>query len=204
MGYLQLVHLSSRHTGYNRSVECFREYFYSRLSCAELRARMQPIVDTCGCHIRKQSDSCDREMVCSLPIPYRANSLLYVDFIHGLPRFGGYDSCLVVTCGLTGFTRAFLWKKKITGEKSAKTLVEQLFEHYGAPQEVHSHQCVRIRSDTGCYKRVLDARNVHLTTGVPYTHTSNPLCEKRNRVVDQSMRNLMKQERTKDWVCLLP
>ena len=43
-------------------------------------------------------------LISSLPIPYCANSLLYVDFIHGLPRFGGYDSCLVVTCGVMGLS----------------------------------------------------------------------------------------------------
>ena len=53
---------------------------------------MQTIVDACGCHASKQSDSRDRGLISSLPIPYCANSLLYVDFMHGLPRFGGYDS----------------------------------------------------------------------------------------------------------------
>ena len=37
-----------------------------------------------------------------------------------------------------------------------------------------------------------------------YTHTSNPLCERQNRVVEQNLRILMKQERTKDWVRLVP
>ena len=56
----------------------------------------------------------------------------------------------------------------------------------------------------GWYKRVLDALNVRVTTGVPYTHTSNPLCERQNRVVEQNLRILMKQEHTKDWVrCLM-
>ena len=32
--------------------------------------------------------------------------------------------CLVVTCGLTSFTRAFPCKKKITGEQTVKTVVE--------------------------------------------------------------------------------
>ena len=104
---LRWAHLSSGYTGCNRSVEGFREHFYSRLTCVELRARMQPIVDSCGCHASKQSDSRDRGFVSSSPIPYCANSLLYVDCIRGLPKFGGYDSCLVVTCGLTRFTRAF-------------------------------------------------------------------------------------------------
>ena len=78
---------------------------------------MQPIVDPCGCHASKQSDPRDRGLVSSLPIPYCANSLLYVDFIHGLPKFGGYDSCLVVTCGLTRFTRAFPCNKRSQGKK---------------------------------------------------------------------------------------
>ena len=86
-----------------------------------------PIVDSCGCHASKQSDSRDRGLVSRLPIPYCANSLLYVDFIRGLPKFGGYDSCLVVSCGLTRFTRGFPCNKKITGEQTLKSLVEQRF-----------------------------------------------------------------------------
>ena len=82
--------------------------------------------------------------------------------------------------------------------------VEQWFERYGAPKQVHSDEDVRIRSDTGWYKRVLNALNVKVTTVVPYTHTSNPLCERQNRVVEQNLRILMKQERTKDWVRLVP
>ena len=83
-------------------------------------------------------------------------------------------------------------------------LVEQWFEHYGAPKKVHSNNDVRIRSVAGWYKRVLDALKVHVTTSVPYTHTSNPLCEKQNHVLERNLGILMKQERTKDWVCLLP
>ena len=203
-GCLQWSHLSSGHTGANRSVDFFPECFYSSLTLTELESRMQTIVDACGCHASKQSDSRDRGLISSLPIPYCANSLLYVDFIHGLPRFGGYDSCLVVTCGLSRFTRVFPCKKKITGEQTVKMLVEQWFEPYGAPKQVHSDEDARIRSDTGWYKWVLNALNVEVTTGVPYTHMSNPLCERQNRVVEQNLRILMKQERTKDWVRLVP
>ena len=178
-GCLQWAHLSSGHTGCNR--------------CADL-------VDSCGCHAGKQRDSRDWGLVSSLPIP----SLLYVDFIHCLPKSGGYDIFLAVTCGLTRFTRAFPCTKKITGDQSVNVLVEQWFEHYGARKEVHTDKDERIRSATGWYKRVLDALNVHVTTGVPYTHTSNLLCERQNRVLDKNLRILMKQERTKDWVCLLP
>ena len=202
-GCLQWSHLSSGHTGANCSVDFFRECFYSSLTLTELRSRMQTIVDACGCHASKQSDSRDRALISSIPIPYCANSLLYVDFMHGLPRFGGYDSCLVVTCGLSRFICLFPCNKKITGERSVKMLVEQLFEPYGAPKQVNSDEDVRIRSDTGWYKRVRNALSVEVTTGVPYTHTSNPLCERQNLVVEQNLRIMMKQERTKDCVRLV-
>ena len=48
------------------------------------------------------------------------------------------------------------------------------------------------------------ALNVEVTRGVTFTHTSNPLCERQNRVVEQILRILMKQEPTKDWVHLVP
>ena len=60
-----------------------------------------------------------------------------------------------------------------------KALLEQWFEHYVAHKEVHSNEDVRILNDTRWYKRVLNALNVQVTTDVPYTHTSNPVCERR-------------------------
>ena len=130
-GCLQWSQLSSGHTGANRSVDVFCECFYTGLTLNALRSRMQTIVDAFGCHASKQSDSRERGLISSLPIPYCTNSFLYADFIHGLPCFGGYASCLVVTCGLSLFTRVFPCSKKITGEQTVKMLVEQWFEPYG-------------------------------------------------------------------------
>ena len=151
-GCPQWAHLSSGHTGANCSVHFFRECFYSSLTLTELRTRMQTIVDACGCDASNQSDSRDRGLISSLPIPYCTNSLLYVDFIHGLPHFGGYDSGLVVTCGLSRFTRVFPCNKEIAGEQTVKMLVKQWFKPYGAPKQVHSDEDVRIPSDTRWYK----------------------------------------------------
>ena len=200
-GCLEWSHLSSGHTGANRSVDFFGHCFYSSLTLTELRSRMPTSVNACGFHASKQSDGRDRGLISSLPIPYCANSLLYVDFIHGLPRFGGYDSCLVVTFCLSRFTRVFPCNKKLTGEQTVKMLVEQWLQAYEAPKQVHSDEDVRIRSDTGWYKRVL---NMEVTTGVPHSHMSNPLCERQNRVVEHNLGILMKQESTKDWVRLVP
>ena len=78
-GCLQWADLSSGHTGCNRSVDLFMERFCSLLTLAELRARMQSIVDSSDCHASTEGDSRDRGLVSSLPIPYCANSLLYVE-----------------------------------------------------------------------------------------------------------------------------
>ena len=124
-GCLRWSHLSSGHTSAKRAVDFLCECFYSGLTLTEPRSRMQTNVDACVCHASKQSDSRDRGLISGLPIPYCTNSLLYVDFIHGLPRSGGYDSCLVVTCHLSRITRVFPCNKKITGEQTVKMLVEQ-------------------------------------------------------------------------------
>ena len=42
---------------------------------------------------------------------------------------------------------------------------------------MHSDEDVRIRSDTGWYKRVLNALNVQVTTGTLYSHVQPSLRE---------------------------
>ena len=66
-------------------------------------------------------------------------------------------------------------------------LDEQWIEPYVAPEETHSDEEVHIRSDTGWYKRVPNALNVQVTTGVPCTHTPNPLCERQNHAVEHNL-----------------
>ena len=59
----------------------------------------------------------------TLPIPNCANSVLYVDYTE-MPNFWGYNFALVVTSGLTRFTRVFPCTKHITGEETIKILLE--------------------------------------------------------------------------------
>ena len=42
-----------------------------------------------------------------------------------------------------------------------------------------------------------------MTTGIPYTHTSNPLCERKIRLLKENVRIWCNTERTKNWVRLL-
>ena len=121
-----------------------------------------------------------------------------------MPKFGGYDFALVVTCGLTKFTSVFPCTKHITEEETVKILLEEWCCVYGAPKDITSDEDVRVRSDTGWYKRVLRSLNVQVSTGIPYSHTNNPLCERQIRVLKKNVRLWCKTERTRDWVRLLP
>ena len=160
-------------------------------------------MDKCQCRSCKPGDVRDRGLYSSLPIPHCANSVLYVYYTE-MPKFEGYDFALVVTCGLTRFTRVFPCTKHITGEETIKILLEEWFCVYGAPKEINSDEDVRVRSDTGWYKRVLRSLNVQVSTEVPCTHTSNPLCERQTRILKENVRIWCKTERSKDWVRLLP
>ena len=164
---------------------------------------MRSTVDACPCRSCKPSDSGDRGLYSSLPIRYCRNSVLYLDFV-SQTKFGGYDNALVVTCGLSRFTLIFPCTRKVTSEETLQLLLSGWFQHYGAPPEIHSDEDHVIRSETGWYKRALRSMNVHVSTGIPYTHTSNPLVERQNRVFRQVLRIFQKIYRTKDWVKLVP
>ena len=62
-----------------------------------------------------------------------------------MPKFGGYDFALVVTCGLTRFTRVFPCTKHITREETGKILLEESFRVYGAPKEINSQTVQTLR-----------------------------------------------------------
>ena len=200
---LKCTYESSRRVGASGTLGLFKQWFHCTWTDDQLRKALQPILDKCPCQSCKPGDIRDRGLYFTLPIPHFANSVPYVDYTE-ISKFGGYYIALVVTCGLTRFTRVFPCSKHITGEDTIKILLEDWFCVYGAPKEITSDQDVRVHSNTGWYKRVLRSLNVQVSTGIPYNHTSNPLCERQIRVRKQNIRIWCKTERTKDWVRLLP
>ena len=116
-------------------------------------------MDKCPCRSWKLGDIRDRGLCSTLPIPHCANSVVYVNYT-AMPKFGGYDFALVVTCGLTRYTRVLPCTKHISGQETIKILLEKWFCVYGAPNEINSGEDVPVRSNTGWYKRVLRSLNV--------------------------------------------
>ena len=194
---LKWTHESSGHFGASRTLGLFKQWFHSTWTNDPLRKTLQPIVDKCPGRSCKPRDIGDRGLYSTLPIPHCANSVVYVDYTE-MPKFEGYDFALVVTCGLTRFTSVFPCTKHMPGEETIKILLEDWFCVYGAPKEINADEDVRVCSDTGWYKRVLRSLNVQVSTGTPYTHTSNPLFERQIRVLKENVRIWCNTERTKD------
>ena len=163
---LKWTHQSSGQVGADRTLRLFKQWFHTTWTDDQLRKTFQPIVDKCPCRSCKPGDIRDRGLCSTLPIRQCANSVLYVDYTE-MPKFRGYDFAVVVTCGLTRFTRVFPCTKQITGEETIKILLEEWFCVYGAPKEINSDEDVRVRSGTGWYERVLRSLNVQVSTGIP-------------------------------------
>ena len=151
---LNWIHESGGHVGASRTLGLFKQWFHSTWTDDQLWKALQPILDKCRCLSCKPGDIRDRGLNLTPPILRCANSVLYMDFTE-MPKFRGYDFALVVTCGLTRFTRVFPCTKHISGEDTAIILLEEFSCVYGAPKEINSDEDVRIRSDTGWYKRAL-------------------------------------------------
>ena len=65
---------------------------------------------------QKPRDVRDRGLCLTLPFPHFSNRVFYVNDTD-MPKFGSYDFVLVVTYGLTKFTRVFPCTKHIIAEE---------------------------------------------------------------------------------------
>ena len=112
-----------------------------KIYCTNVHLRIIEILITLMYNLSAVTAAVTRGLYSTLPIPHCANSVLYVDYT-GMPKFGRYDFALVVTCGLTRFTRVFPCTKHITGKETIKILLEEWFCVYGAPKEINSDKDV--------------------------------------------------------------
>ena len=189
--------------GADRTLRPFKQWCHTTWTDDQLQKTLQPIVDKCPCRSCKPADITNTGLYSTLLIAHCANSVLYLDYTE-IPKFEGDDFAPVVTCGLTRSARVLRSTKHITEEETIMILLEELLCVYGVPKDINSDEDVRVRSDTGWDKRVLRSLNVQVLTGIPYSHRSNPLCERQICVLKENVRIWCKAERTRDWVRLLP
>ena len=130
---LKWSHEASGHVGADRTRRLIKQWFHTPWTDDQLQKTPQPIEDKCPCRSCKPGDIRDRCLYSILPIFHCANSVLNVDYTE-MPKFGGYDFALVVTCGLSRFTRVHPCTKHITGERLSRYSWTSGFVSMGRPR----------------------------------------------------------------------
>ena len=77
-------------------------------------------------------------------------------------------------------------------------------EVYGMPNRIHSDNDVRFTSEVGWWRNVFKALGTQVTFGIPYRPQSNALAERQNKALLAVLRTLMQQQKTGNWLKLLP
>ena len=186
-----------------RTLWFFQKYFFAQSSNASLKKILSNIIAECPCTKAKGNTAADRGEVRNLPIPNQMNSILYVDFME-LPKFAGHDFALLVTDGLSRYSRVFPLTKKVDGEGVLKEIFEGWVQVYELPKIIHSYQDIPFTSPTGWYRSVMRAMGTEVQFGTPYVRTKNPLCERQIGCFKTVMRILMLNDKSRNWLKLVP
>ena len=93
----------------------------------------------------------------------------------------GPSHIAVVFYGLSRFTWTFPCTRRVSGEETPQLLITGWFQRYETLQEIHFGEVQGICSDTVWYKGALHCLKVHVSTGIPYIHSSNFSYEHPNR-----------------------
>ena len=144
---LEWAHEAVGHPGVERTLWFFQKYFFAKSSDACLKRILSEIVAECPCTKAKPNTAPARGEVRRLPIPNQMKSILYVDFIE-LARFAGHDSALLVTDGLSRYSRVYPLTKKVEGEQVLKEIFEGSVQIHRLPKIVQSNQNIQLTCHT--------------------------------------------------------
>ena len=191
------------HPGVERTQWFFEKFFYTTLSQERLNEVLREVCTECPCSKAKQSTSADQGLTAHLPVPRMVNSVLYLDFTE-IPKYSGHDFALLVTCGLSRFTRAFPLTRKWDGETVLKELFEGWIQAYGMPKRIHTNRDIRFTSRTGWYTGVLKNMGVEVDSGTPNYKKKNTRCERQIKAFKTITRLLLAKESGRNWIKLVP
>ena len=155
------------------------------------------------CLLSKQSTQGDRGLLGSFSIPPLCNDVIYLDFV-ALDEFNTFDYALGIVDGLSRFCLYVPCHKEITGEKVLKLILKEWIEKFGRPNEIISDNDVRFKASKGFYQEAMKMLGIKVNFSLPRHPSSNGLMERENRSFVQTLRCLVQETGTRDWVKLLP
>ena len=129
--------------------------------------------------------------------------MLYPDFTEML-KYSGHDFALLVTFGLSKFTRVFPLTKRCDGEAVLKELFEGVIQAYGMPKPIHTDGDIRFASSTGWYTGVPKNMGVEFDFGKPNYKKTNTQCKRQIKAFKTITRMLLAEESSRNLIKLVP
>ena len=198
------VHQSQGHLSVERTAWFIQRHYYTKLHPKQLLETIKEILKPCRiCAEAKPNTASDRGLIGALPTPSTVNNILYVDFI-AMDMYDNYDYVMTICDSLSRFARFIPCRKTATGEKVFQMIWENWIQVYGRPVEIHSDNDIRFQGEHGWWQGCLKALKIKVTFSTPRRPQANGLCEVMNKKFIQTMRILMAQQKSRNWLRLVP
>jgi hypothetical protein len=186
------------HFGTNKTIELVsRDYWWP-----QLWKFVKDFVRTCDtCARSKTPRHLPYGLLQPLPIPVAPWRSISMDFITDLPDSQGFDSILVVVDRFTKMAHFIPCTKTITGEGTAKLLLNHVFRLHGLPSDIVSDRGPQFASKF--WKRLFQLMGVQTKLSSAFHPETDGQTERTNQTLEQYLRCTINYQQD-DWADWLP
>ena len=190
--------VATGHPGITRTTQALSEkYWWSTLA-----RDVSKYVKSCSiCAQSKSPRNAPAGKLHPLPVPQRPWSHLSIDFVTDLPSSNGYTTILVVVDRFSKSCRFIPLTRLPTALQVAEVLFEQVFRHYGLPEDIVSDRGVQFTSRV--WKAFMGRLGVAVSLTSGYSPQSNGQVERTNQELGRFLRSHC-MDRQAEWAQFLP
>ena len=200
------------HPGIDKTMQMFKRKYMvmakKPVPDCDIKQEVETVVKACQvCQAVKNRRGVQPDTMEGYPIPDDFFSSIAVDFVSfkGNPvriRNETYDQALVVVCRLSGYVTAVPCNSKMTQEDLADLFVTRIFLQWGLPKEIFSDHDKLINSQW--FQHYCQLCGVEEHKAPVYKPKANGRAENAVGLVVDSLRKILEQKCSRDWVRLLP
>lgn len=181
------------HSGVNGTYMRLKSVFF----WPKMKEGVVTMVRTCEvCHRNKNDTGSKAELLQPLPIPDEAWTHISLDFIEGLPMFGGKNVILVVIDRFTKYGHFLALSHPFTAQGVAKLFLDQVYKLHGLPVSILTDRDKIITSQF--WKELFKVLGVTLNLTTAYHPQSDGQTERLNQCLENYLR-CMTSSAPKQW-----